>query len=773
MLKNYFKTAIRNIIRYKGYSILNILGLALGITCFLFIFLYVQYELSYDQYHAKKENIYRIVTESYIGTPAPLLPACLKDIPEVINGSRMRWVAKSSGRVFKYNNNMFNEKKYFQADPAFFEIFSFNFIKGNPKTALIDPNSIVITETIAEKYFGKEDPVGKVLACSDQKNYMVTGVVKDVPENSHFQFDFMGQFPQDIGAGWGMYNYMTYILVADNSKPNVVLSKMGDIFKKNVPKSTTKPFLLQKLTDIHLKSHIRGEIGQNGFYSNIYLYSAIAFIVLLIACINYTNLVTAQYSKRTNEIGIRKVIGANRQNIIRQFMTETLIFISVAIICSLLLYKILSPMVNDVLGKQLNFSQLGGWKAAIGLFGVAFLTAVISGSYPAFYLSSLNPINIMKESSQKVIKVAMLRKALLVLQFSFSIFFLILTILISQQMNLFNNKKLGFDKEHILNINVTGNYEPRFETIKKELLKYPEIRQASFNQFLLSGNDWNQTCWWEGLAEKDYDHGMRWVPVDKDFINTFQLKITQGTSLPDNNTRTSYILNESALKYMGIKKPVGMKFEIMERGPVVGVVEDFHTKSLRDSIVPCALVILPEVGPYLSVRLAPGNIPNTINKIKNLWYSVFPDRPFDYFFFDEDYNALYKEEQKTAEVFGYAAILSIVISFLGLFALISLTIEQKTKEIAMRKVLGASVSNIVVLLSKDYSKMILAANLISWPVAYYFTKKWLEDFAYKIDIGLLSFLTASIGALLLALLIVGIKAIKASLANPVNSLKRE
>lgn len=780
MLINYFKTSFRNILRYKGYSALNISGLAIGITSVIFILLYIQHEMSYDQYNVNKNSIYRIVTENHTGTPAPLATACQNEIPEIKSITRIDYVTQSSGRIFKYNDKSFNEKRFIRADPSFFEIFTFNFIKGNPKTALSSPNSIVITETTAKKYFDNDNPIGKSLNYENETNFIVTGVIKDVPENSHFHFDMVAQFTLNIYSNWGSANYFTYFILAENANPDLVVNKINDTYKKNRKNNITN-FHLQKLTDIHLNSHLRNEMGQNGFISNIYHYSAIALIILIIACFNYTNLITAQYSKRTNEIGVRKVIGANKRDIIGQFMMETMLYILGAVICAIVLYKCLSPLVNDLLGKQLYFSQLGVWNSAAGLIGIAIVTTLISGSYPVFYLSSLNPINTMKDSSSKAIKNAALRKTLLVLQFSVSMFFIMLTILISQQMDLFTNKKLGFDKEHILNINLLGECDSRIETMKAELIKYPEIKQTSVNDFLLSQNQNNQGVWWEGLEENDDEHGMSWVAVDNNFLQTFNMKLKKGNNFSNNKSAEEYILNESAAKLIGWNDPVGKKFGVLssitsKNGRVVGVVEDFHFKSLRDSIMPCALLAnskMDKYRQYMSISLASGNIPNTIDKIKKLWVSLYPERPFEYFFFDEDYNAIYKDEQKTAKIFSNAAILSIAISFLGLFGMIAITVEQKLKEIALRKVLGASASNIVLLISKDFAKLILIANLISWPIAYYFIKEWLKDFAYKIDVSLLSFLAAGMAIFFASILIVAYKAIKTSLANPVDSLKSE
>ncbi|HCT29603.1 MAG TPA: hypothetical protein DIW31_02465 [Bacteroidales bacterium] len=770
MFKNYLIISFRNLVRYKLYTILNITGLAIAIACFIFISLFIRYEFSYDQYHESKNNIYRIVSERYIGSPALLGPACEKEIPEILKTVRIDF--GSAGQNFRYSDKQYFEKRFIKADPSFFEVFTFSFVKGDQKTALNDPSSIVITESTAKKYFGSEDPIGKVIDYENNLKLVVSGVIKDVPDNSHFYFDIVGQFPQKEKYYWGSCNYLTYLLLADNASPKKVLVKIGEILEKNA-KQTNNPFLIQRLTDIHLYSHIRGEVGQNGFIANIYLYSIIAFIVLIMACINYTNLVTAQYAKRTKEVGVRKVFGATKRNLIVQFMCETVMFIIVAIDLALVLVVTLLPYVNNLLGKQIQISQLNGWSIVFSLVGIISLTVILAGCYPALYLSSLNPISIIKGVNKRILKGASLKKGLLIIQFSFSTFFLIFTIITSQQMNYLSNAKLGFTKEHILNISIGENIDERYETLKAELLKYPEIKQLSFNDFLLSGNDYNQNVWWEGLLEGDWDNTIRWIPVDANFVNTFELKLVQGNGFTTSKFDTGYILNEAALRITGLKDPIGKKFDIIGKGTIIGVVENYHTKSLRDSIVPCVLTVLPTTGNYLSIRISAENIPSTIRKIEKSWKNIISDRPLDYFFFDEDYNALYRDEHRTTRVFGYAALLAIIISILGLFGLLALTSEQRTKEIAIRRVLGSSVSKIFLLMNRDFIKLIIVANIITWPVVFFLITTWLQNFAYRITINWMVFIMSGVAIVALSFITVSWHSWRTSLRNPVETLRYE
>lgn len=773
MLKNYIIIAFRNIKQYKQYAILNIVGLAIGIACFIFISLLIQYELSYDQYHVNKNRIYRIVTDEYIGTPSPLGSLCEKEIPGIVKSIRLKFY--SYDRSFRYKNNAFNEKRFILADPAFFEVFSFQIVTGNAKTVLNDPNSIVITEKIAAKYFGNEDPIGKVLIVDNNRNYIVTGVVKDIPENSHFQFDVVGQFPQNMEPRWGEYNYLTYLLLTENASSESVQKKINEVFIKNNSNADNldEPFRIQKLTNIHLHSHIRGEVGTNGFITNIYLYSVIAFIVLIMACINYANLATAQYSKRAKEVCVRKVFGASIKNLMLQFSGETLLFILIAVDIAMIAVVSFLPYVNNLFGKQIQVENLNIQSIVLSIVCIIFLTIILSGSYPIIYLANLNPINLMKGGEKRVNRGNLLKKSLLFVQFSFSIFFLIFSFVISQQMNFVNTTKLGFNKENILNIPIVGEVDKRFETLKSELLQYPKVKQASINSFLLSGDNYNQNVWWEGLQDNDWDHRMRWIPVDTNFIRTFDLKMVEGSDRFGHNVEVGYILNESAFKYTGLNNPVGKKFNIVGKGTILGVVEDFHTKSLRDSIVPCALVVSPNNGCYLSIRILPGDFPGTIRKIESIWNGIIKDRPFSYFFFDDDYNSLYKEERRTSNIFTYATVLAIVISILGIIGLLALSAEQKTKEIAIRKVIGSSISRIFLLMNKEFSLLILISCIIAWPVTYYFLNRWLQNFAYRVAMGVWIFLLAGIIVLTISFCIVIWQSWRAANRNPVEALRYE
>jgi putative ABC transport system permease protein len=771
MLKNYFKVAYRNLIRYKGYSLLNIAGLSVGFTSFIFLFLFIRYELSFDKFHEKSNNIYRVVTSDFIGTPGLLGPYSAKEIPEVKNSVRIRNVTRTSGRMFACNNKRFNENKFAQADQSFFDIFSYKVLRGNLSTALTSPNSLVITKSIADKYFENEDPVGKSLNYENSSDYTITAVIEDMPQNSHFHFDLIAQFPNKPNYHWGEYNYLTYLLLSDNADINKVTANIGYVYKKGSG-NTNNPFFLQKITDIHLFSHIRGEVETNGNMTDVYLYSAISVIILLIAGINYTNLSTASFIKRTKEIGIRKTLGAEKKQIIFQFLSESFILILISLIFALIMLEFFAPFAGDVIGRKITIWKLDSWTAIFYILGLAIMTGILSAAYPAFYLASLNPLKIIKNNSTGSPKGILLRKVLIVFQFAFSAFFLIFTLTISDQMNFLSKTRLGFEKDNILNIPIGRKYDEKYQTLKSELQKYPEIQNASLNDFLLSGNDYKQSTWWEGRETDDYDM-MNWIPVDEDFIKTFKLKLKQGTDFSNGKEETEYILNESAVKYIGWDNPIGKQMKILEKGMVIGVVEDFNLRSLHTKIPPCALVFSPRFVTNLSLRISTADIHNTIAKIENVWKQVIPDRPFNFYFFDEDYNSLYKSEQQTGKIFNYAAVFAVFISCMGLLGLVSLSIERKTKEIAIRKVLGSSVNRVVFLLFKDFTVLIIIANIIIWPLAYILLEKWLENFAYRININLLLFLLAGSFSLLIAFIAAGYHTIKAATANPVNSLKNE
>ena len=706
MLVNYIKIIVRNLIKFKGYTFINIAGLAIGISSCILILLWIQSELSYDQFHVNKENLYRAVQDGYIGSPAPLAPIIEERIPEILKTVRIDNFTGSKGVVFSNGDNRFTETKFYLVDPAFLAVFTFPLIAGDPNTALDDVNSIVITEELSLKYFGDTNSVGKILTYEGTRDFMVTGVMKNIPENTHLKFDVIVSFqnlPLLTGyakylESWGAQNFVTYFLAVDGVAPDVINDKMFELYKELSPNDNNPvknyPYHLQKVTDIHLNSNLRKELSPNGNKSDVIVFTAIAFMVLLIGCINYMNLATARFMRRSKEVGIRKVVGAKRSQLIIQFLSEATILTIASTIIAIVIVEAVLPAFSQVLDRSLEFHSQN-LDVIFGLMGLALVTGILSGSYPAFYLSSAKPTSILKSGMISGARGAAFRKILVVLQFSLSIFFIIFSITITMQVAYFDKMDLGFDKDQVLNIPFGDKYGPQYNALRKELIGLAGVKNVCFSRFLLSDKNYNQSTWWEGMPE-DENESMRWFPVDNHFIETFDLELVKGNNFSGYSMENKqYIINESAAKFIGWDDPVGKQMDILGRGEVVGVVKDFNFRSLHHSVEPLILMPYPKLFTYASIKIAGADVQGSIADIGKIWKQMIPDRPFDYFFFDEDYDMMYKKEQKTSRVFHYASILAIIISSLGLFGLASFMIETRTKEIGVRKTLGASITNIL------------------------------------------------------------------------------
>jgi putative ABC transport system permease protein len=786
MFKNYLKIAFRNLKKHKGYSFINIVGLGIGMAACLLLFLWVQNELSYDRYHEKAERIYRIISqwesegqvERFAKTSAPLGPALVNEFPEIERAVRFG----SNRFLISYENKRFYEDVFF-ADPEVFDVFSFPLIKSNPEAVLREPRSIIISEKIKDKYFGEEDPIGKIINLDEFGDFKITGVFKNIPPNSHFRFDFLGCF-RDYAARhfdqWGISNYWTYVLTSKNFEYDKFKEKLPEFVEKYRGKEerdkykVTYPF--QSLASIHLHSDLRGEIEPNSDIETIYIFSAIALFILLIACLNYINLTTARYAGRAREVGLRKVVGASRAQLINQFLGESLLFSFIGLLLAVALAELFLPLFNSLSGKRLAIDYLGNFILLPGLVIIVLFVGLSAGSLPALYLSALQPAKALKGMLKAGSKVSWLRRSLVVSQFAVSIVFIFCTITISNQLSYIRNKKLGFNKEHMVNIPIYDKDAlQRYETIKNEFLKNPRILGVSASAFSPGKIPWYQSYWYEGLSEKSYP-AIRWVSVDHDFLPTFGIELVSGRNFSrdfPNDVKGAYILNESAVKEIGWDSPLGKQFRIIEKGTVVGVVKDFHFKSLHQEIEPFVLYLCPEYFEYFSIRISPEAIPQTLAFLKDKWQELVPNQLFQYSFLDEDFDNLYKAEMRLEKIFGIVTSLAVFIACLGLFGLAAFTAEQRTKEIGVRKVLGASVSGIFILLSKEFARWVLVANVISWPLAYYAMSRWLQNFAYRTSIGLWIFLLAATLAFVVALLTVSYQAVRAALASPVESLRYE
>ncbi len=785
MFQNYLKTAFRNLLKDKLYFLINTFGLAVGMACCLLIVLFIHNELSFDRFHEKADQIYRVIAkfswgerpDHFAHTPAPLAPAIIREFPAVINAVRF---TGSWQKLIAYEDKQFWVDKFIYVDPHIFNVFTFPLIKGDPQTALKDLYSMVITEETAQKFFGNEDPIGKILKVGDihPRDYKVTGVLKNILSNSQLQFDCLASFEHfRSNIEWGHWNYTTYILLPPKYPYQQLEEKLPVFLRKNLGPDQFKDtsLHLQPLTSIHLHSQLRNDLATNRNITQIYFFSAIAILILVIACINFMNLSTARSANREKEVGVRKVIGANRLQLIKQFLGESLLISFIALLVALTLVEFFLPTFNNLVNNELSFDFFQNFSLLASLFGITLITGIIAGSYPAFFISASQPKDVFTGGSS-FIKTSKLRKFLVVGQFAISIIFISCTIIIHNQLTYIKNKNLGYSKNHLVIIpTFYQNVKPKYEIYKNEILKNANIQAATATYFKPSNPNYHQNVWWEGMQEDEWDY-ISWIPVDHDFLKTFQIDLVRGRDFSRefiSDANRAYILNESAVKWIGWNKPIGKQFKINDSGKVIGIIKDFHFQSLHNKIEPLALCLYPDAFFYLYVRINPKDISHSIDFLKQKWTQLFPEFPFQYSFFDEDFNRIYKSEMRLGKIFSYVTGLAIFIACLGLFGLASFMAEKRTKEIGIRKVLGATVSGIVIMLSKEFTRWIILANLIALPVVWFGMNKWLQDFAYRINISFWTFGLAGLLALVIAFLTVAYQSIRAARANPVESLRYE
>ncbi len=785
MLKNYLKIALRNIRRYKGYSFINIAGLAIGMACCILILLWVQDELSYDRFHENADYIYRVIQDinfadhstTWAITQGPLGPSLKEDFPEIINTTRI------TSRRFRltYNDKSFDERPG-MADGSIFEMFSFPLIKGDPATALSDPNSIVMTKEMAEKYFGSEDPLGKTIKADNRWDFQVTGILKEVPHNSHLQFDSLipfifGRELNYTVDNWRNSQFRTYVQLQEGIPAQEVIQKIsGYLYEKPTLEKDAR-LNLQPLVRIHLYSNYEFDTA-HGDITYVTIFSIIAFFILLIACINFMNLATARSRNRAKEVGMRKVAGAHKTDIVRQFYGESIFLAFIALFVALTIVWLLLPTFNNLAAKELSMGVSGNLLVLLGLLGITLLTGIISGSYPALFLSAFKPVKTLKGSLRSGSKGSVFRKILVVFQFSLTILLIICTIIIYNQLNYMRNMKLGYDKEFLIYKGMRGDVRAKFDSVKNELLQNPNILGVTATSSEPTyGYTFSNSLWrWEG-QDPDEETLMRAVFVDLDYFKTFGMEIVDGRSyskeFPTDATE-AIMVNEEAVKAMGMESPIGRRLSIGNNNfKIIGVVKNYHFRSLRQEIDPLILIYSPGQCRVLFARLRSENIPKTIGYMEDIWKEFAPGHPFNYRFLDDALNDLYRSEQRIGTILKYFSILAIFISCLGLFGLASFMSEQRTKEVGIRKVLGASVSNIALLLSREFTKWVLLANVIAWPVAYFAMYKWLQSYAYSTNIALWSFILSGAMALVIASVAVSYQSIKAAVANPADSLRYE
>lgn len=778
MFKNYLKIAFRTIQKHKGYSLINITGLALGMAICILILLWVRHELSYDKFHANRDFIYRIYQDyhhaggisQFSNVPQPASPEIQNTLPEVEFVTRFL----DGDFTLKYGDKLFTENDVRFIDPSFFRMFSFSFVKGDPEAAFIDPYSIILTEEMAEKYFGKEDPIGKILTADSQDQMKVTGVVKDVPDNSFLQFNFLVPYSYLEAIGydvnnWSSHNCQIYVMLHKNIPFQQVEDKIYGMIKKHVPDDESY-LRLQPLKRIRLFT-LGGELGTIRY---IYIFSLIALFILVIACINFMNLATARSSQRAREVGLRKVVGARRIQIIRQFFGEAVVLTIGALGFSLLIVEALLPLFNDLSGKNLSLDLSGNMAIYASLIGIALFTGLLSGSYPALFLSSFLPGKVLKSSYRSSGSGSTLRKILVVFQFSLSIFLIIGTTVIYSQLQYIQSKDLGFDKENLIYIGINERIKENYDAIKNEILQNPHILNMTRTFQLPSYNRYSAPVEWEGKTP-DQNINFNISLVDPDYLSTLNLQLVQGRNFSyEFSTDTSnYILNEEAVEQMGLETPIGKWLEFGEKGEIIGVVKNYHYMPFTYEIEPLILYYNPSYYRYAMLRISGSDIPRTLGFLESIWSQFAPEFPFEYHFLDEDYERIYRTEQRLGVLTRYFTFLAIFISCLGLFGLASFMAEQRTKEIGIRKVLGATIASVTLLLSREYTKWVLMANILAWPVAYLAMKKWLQGFAYRVDMTVLTFVLAGLLTLFIALLTVSYQAIKTAVANPVEALRHE
>ena len=796
--------------KYKFISFINLFGLMVGLTCCLLITTYILNELSYDRYNKNADNIYRITRTFYNGngeatlnlsTISPPFGYYLPtDFPEIQKMTRLL----NFGTVpLRYKDKLINEKDVYFADENLFDVFTVDVLKGNPKTALTDPFSVMLTEDEAKKYFGNEDPINKVIRANNQFDVKVTGIYKPFPSNAHMHPNMLVSFntlkdsavygEQNLRTNWGNNSFFTYIMLPkgyniQNMKarfPAFLDKHMTEEYGPNKPSKSTS-LDLQKLTDIHLYSHTDYEAEPNGDISRVWIFGAIALFILLIACINYMNLSTARSALRAREIGIRKVIGARRKEIIFQFLSESVLLCWVAIIIAGVLTYVMLPWLNKVSGQQLSFDILLKWQVIIPLLITPFIVGILSGIYPSLFMSSFQPVKTLKGLFNAHGSSINFRKVLVVFQFGISIALIITTMIVFQQLRYMQQASLGYDKEHILTLPYYPALNDQYESFRNTLLRNSNIKDVGRSSRIPTGRlldgQGAQAPGNDSMVPVKAD--IRYVAADYDFIPTYGVHIVAGRNFSrDYGTDTaSFILNEAAVRAVGWKSPqeaVGKNFKYGgQMGHIVGVTNDFHFESLHQTIAPLILVMPTPAQAansygYLSIKISGGNIPSALATIKDTWQKFLPELPYQYTFLDENFAKLYEAEQRQGTIFIIFACLAIFIACLGLFGLSAFSITQRVKEIGVRKVLGANVSTIVALLSKDFLKLVLIAAIISFPIAWYAMHNWLQDFAYRINIQWWVFVVAGILAALVALITVSFQAIKAAVANPVKSLRTE
>ncbi len=791
LLRNYIKVVLRSIRRQAGYSLINIAGLAIGMACCLLITLWVFEELSYDRFHENASQLYRVEENQFYSgriyhvtvTPYPLAPVLMEEIPEIVEATRFVY---SGGQLFRHGEKAFYEDRVWAVDPSFLRMFSFPLVKGDAANALSDPSSVILTEETAKRYFGGDEPLGKVISVNNTLELKVTGVAKKVPLNSSIRFDIL--FPYELlrsrgrtNEEFGSNSIGTYVQLQPGASLLAVNEKIRDFIKTRAEGSVTELELFP-YTKIHLFQYFGYDKSAVGI-RYVYIFSLIAAFVLLIACINFMNLATARSAGRAQEVGLRKVVGALKKHLLIRFYSESMIYSLLSLILALLLVRLFLPRFNALTGKGISFAFWGHSQILWGIAGITLLTGLLAGSYPAVFLSSFQPVRVLKGSLKAGAGSALFRRVLVVVQFALSVFLIIGTVVVFRQMDYMRTTSMGFDKDQLLTIPLRGTTASSYEAFRNELRKDSRVVGVTGATDLPSAIGSNSSgAEWEGKdPEQQVLVGLS--GVDYDYIDVLKIELLEGRNFSrefESDRTQAFLVNEEVWKLMGKPAVAGEEFSFVGRtGRVVGVMKNYHFGSLQSKIEPLAIFLLgpPEQGgrgfSYAMIRLSPADIPGAVSFIRDTWSRVFSGFPFEFRFLDEQIDEMYRTEEKAGRLLRTFAVLAIFIACLGLFGLASFMAERRTREIGIRKVLGASVPQITVLLCREFIFLVLLANILTWPLAYWVLENWLKNYAYRIPLSPLVFVFALGAALVITILTVSFQAVRAAVANPANALKYE
>ena len=808
MLKNFFINVLRNMRKQRGYLLLNVGGLAIGLTSFIFIALYVINELSYDRFHKNYNNIYSLKVVGRMAggvldqavTAAPMAQAMLNDYPEVLHATR---VTQMGAWLIRFGENKFNEDGVLFADSTFFSVLDFKLLSGDPKTALVRPRSMILTEDYAKKYFGNQDPMGqKMIVEADTVLYTVTGVVQNVPDNSHIKFDMlasMSTYPgQANDQNWVSHNFYTYIVVKDGTESKILQEKFEGMITKYVGPQIQQilgfsiddfkkagndfSYSLEPLQDMHLKGATQYNLEPLGSLSTVYIFAVIAILILIIAVINYVNLATAKSAGRAKEVGVRKVSGANKSGLISQFLGESLLIVTLATLLAVLSVYAFTHFFNQLIGKELSFTIFDSYLGFVSLIVLIIVVGISAGFYPAFVLASFNPVEVLKGTLNPGSMSKRLRGMLVVFQFTVSIVIIIGSIIVYSQLNFMTKKDLGFEKENLIVIRRPDAFFRQMTSFRDQLLQIPGVEKVGYSR-QVPGTNFNNNAFFNDEDAEKKTYLLQQAQVSFDFPEALGVKLTDGRffSREYETDSLAVLLNEAAVKSLGLKDPVG-KYLLQPTGPgqfqklkIIGIMKDFNITSLHKPIDPVCFTVLGQGGgdQYATVRLSGSNTNATIREIEQKWQSFTSNQPFQYDFFSDTWNNLYNSEMKTGKIFVIFSILAIFIACLGLLGLVTYLTNKRTREIGIRKTYGASINVVLQLLSKEVVYLILLSSVIAYPIAYFGAKYWLEGFADKISVSLFVYLSATLIVLIIGWMSISYQTIKAANYNPANALRIE